>query len=124
RVVPDEVFEAQHQPAGARDVSPAIRLAVKDFPERQEVAGNRFRLDFGHGANMGLRRDAYQAVGGFDLLLGCGGPLRAWPERDIGYRILSRGGRIIYTPEDVVHHRQWREWTEGRRTFRNTAFAQ
>jgi GT2 family glycosyltransferase len=120
RVIPEDDFQPDLAPAQV--VSPAIRLAVKDFPERQEYAGNRFRLDFGHGANMGLRRDAYQEVGGFDLLLGNGGPLRAWPERDIGYRILSRGGRIIYTPEAVVHHRQWREWSEVRRTFRNYAF--
>ena len=117
RVIPEEDFEA-HRKAGAREVSPSIRLAVKDHPQRQEFVGNRFRLDFGHGANMGLRRDAYRAIGGFDLLLGCGGPLRAWPERDIGYRILSRGGRIIYTPEAVVHHRHWRDWTEVRRTVR------
>jgi 2-polyprenyl-3-methyl-5-hydroxy-6-metoxy-1,4-benzoquinol methylase/GT2 family glycosyltransferase len=120
RILPDEEFHAE-LPA-EKSVSPAIRIAVKDFPERQEFAGNRFRLDFGHGANMGLRRDAYQAVGGFDLLLGCGGPLRAWPERDLGYRILSRGGRIIYTPDAVVHHRHWRDWPEVRRTFRNYAF--
>ncbi|HXU82135.1 MAG TPA: glycosyltransferase [Polyangia bacterium] len=120
RIVPDDEFHPELREDQA--VSPAIRLAVKDFPERQEFAGNRFRLDFGHGANMGLRRDAYQAVGGFDLLLGCGGPLRAWPERDIGYRILSRGGRIIYTPDAVVHHRHWRDWQEVRRTFLNYAF--
>jgi 2-polyprenyl-3-methyl-5-hydroxy-6-metoxy-1,4-benzoquinol methylase/GT2 family glycosyltransferase len=121
RVIPDQEFEAE-QTDGARAVSPAIRLAVKDHPRRQEFAGNRFRLDFGHGANMGLRRDAYQAIGGFDRLLGCGGPLRAWPERDLGYRILSRGGRIIYTPEAVVHHRHWRDWKEVRQTVRNYGF--
>jgi GT2 family glycosyltransferase len=120
RVVPEDDVQAGLPPAEA--VSPAVRLAVKDFPCRQEYAGNRFRLDFGHGANMGLRRDAYEEVGGFDLLLGTGGPLRAWPERDLGYRILSRGGRIVYTPEAVVHHRQWRSWNEVRRTFRNYAF--
>jgi GT2 family glycosyltransferase len=120
RVIPEEELASDVRPEQA--VSPALRLAVKDFPARQEFAGNRFRLDFGHGANMGVRRDAYQAVGGFDLLLGCGGPLRAWPERDIGYRILSRGGRIVYTPKSVVHHRQWRDWKEVRRTFLNYAF--
>jgi ubiquinone/menaquinone biosynthesis C-methylase UbiE/GT2 family glycosyltransferase len=120
RIIPDEAFQPDLPPE--KSVSPAIRLAVKDFPERQEFAGNRFRLDFGHGANMGLRRDAYQSVGGFDLLLGCGGPLRAWPERDLGYRILSQGGRIVYTPDAVVHHRHWRDWQEVRRTFLNYAF--
>jgi GT2 family glycosyltransferase len=120
RVIPDEQFQAELPPE--RSVSPALRIAVKDFPRRQEFVGNRFRLDFGHGANMGLRRDAYQAVGGFDRLLGCGGPLRAWPERDLGYRVLARGGRIVYTPDAVVHHRHWRDWPEVRRTFLNYAF--
>jgi hypothetical protein len=71
---------------------------------------------------MGLRRDALHAVGGFDGMLGCGGPLRAWPERDLGYRILSKGGRIVYTPAAVVHNRHWRDWPEMRRTFLNYAF--
>jgi glycosyltransferase involved in cell wall biosynthesis len=120
RVIPEDDRQPPFLPSQA--VSPALRLAMKDHPTRQEFAGNRFRLDFGHGANMGLRRDAYEAVGGFDLLLGCGGPLRAWPERDLGYRILARGGRIIYTPDAVVHHRHWREWKEVRRTFLDYAF--
>jgi GT2 family glycosyltransferase len=120
RIIPEDEFRPDLPPDQV--VSPALRLAAKDSPRRQEFAGNRFRLNFGHGANMGLRRDAYEAVGGFDLLLGCGAPLRAWPERDLGYRILSRGGRIVYTPDAVVHHRQWRDWNEVRRTFLNYAF--
>lgn len=81
--------------------------------------GNRFNLGFGHGANMGLTRRTYQRIGGFDNLLAAGGALRSWPERDLGYRILLRGGRIVYTPKALVYHRHWRGWEELRRTYRN-----
>jgi GT2 family glycosyltransferase len=121
RIIPDETYHPQI-PAGATPASPAIGMAVKDTPRRQVFEGDRFRLDFGHGASMGFRRDAYQRIGGFDQLLGAGGPLRSWPERDIGYRILARGGRIVYTPDALVHHRHWRDWEEVRRTYRNYAF--
>lgn len=70
---------------------------------------------------MGLRRTCFDDLGGFDELLGAGAPLRSWPERDLGYRILRRGGRIVYTPAALVHYRHWRGWDEVRSTYRNYA---
>ena len=113
-------------PAGATEGRPvdqkttqALPIALKDEPQREVYEGNRFNLGFGHGANMGLTRRTYQRVGGFDNLLAAGGALRSWPERDLGYRILLRGGRIVYTPKALVYHRHWRGWEELRRTYRN-----
>jgi len=120
RVIPDETFHPE-PPAGASPVSPALPLALKDAPSRKTYQGNRFDLGFGHGANMGLRRDRFEEIGGFDELLGVGGPLRSWNDRDLGYRILRRGGRIVYTPDALVHHRHWRGWEAVRHTYRNYA---
>ncbi len=99
----------------------AIPIALKGSMERKVFEGNRFNLGFGHGANMSFRRVVFTCVGPFDELLGTGAPLRAWPERDLGYRILVAGGRIIYTPEARVTHCHWRSWDEVRKTYRNYA---
>lgn len=98
-------------------VSPGIMLATQLCPTRTVFAGNRFNLSFGHGASMGVRREAVTRLGGFDEALGTGGPLRSWEDRDFGYRVLSAGGRIIYTPRALLFHRQWRSWPGVRRTY-------
>jgi glycosyltransferase involved in cell wall biosynthesis len=104
------------------EVSPAIPMALKDAPERRVYEHNRFDLSFGHGANMGWQRSAFLHVGGFDGLIGAGGPLGTWDERDAGYRVLSTTkGRIVYTPRAVVHHRHWRGWHEVRAAYQGYA---
>jgi GT2 family glycosyltransferase len=119
RVIPDETFH--DAPPAGRPVSAAIPMALKDAPQRRIYHGNRFDLGFGHGASMGVRRDCYEAIGGFDEMLGVGGPLRSWNDRDLGYRVLVRGDTILYTPAALVHHRHWRDWDAVRRTYRNYA---
>ncbi len=104
------------------NVTAGIKVAVKNDPERREYKDNRFRLDFGHGACMAFRRKTLERLGGFDPLLGNGGPLRSWPERDMGYRILHSGGTIVYEPNVVVHHKQWRSWHGVKSTMRNYGF--
>ena len=121
RIIPDEKYQ-ERIPPDAIPVTKGLPMALKDAPQRQVYEHNRFNLSFGHGANMGFRRIRYQQIDGFDELLGAGGPLRSWPERDIGYRILYAGGRIIYTPDALVHHRHWRGWNDVRRTYKNYAF--
>lgn len=79
---------------------------------------NRFNLAFGHGHNMGARRDAFERLGGFDELIGAGAPLGAWEERDLGYRALKEGGRIVFTPEAIAYHHHWQSWQGARRSFR------
>lgn len=109
-------------PAKEDEVSPAIQIAIKESPEPKRFAGNRFDLGFGHGANMGMTRAAFEALGGFDELLSNGAELRSWPERDLGYRILKRGGEILYQPDAIVHHYHWRGWTKVRRVYRNYGY--
>jgi GT2 family glycosyltransferase len=119
RILPDELWLARDAPPSA--VSNAIQLALKKTPERRVYQSNRLNLGFGHGANMGFARERFNAIGGFDEMLGAGGKFHSFPERDIGYRILARGGRIVYTPDALVHHRHWRDWDGVRRTYRNYA---
>jgi glycosyltransferase involved in cell wall biosynthesis len=120
RIVPDEKY-LETIPKDAIRASKSLPMALKDEPQREVYQDNRFNLGFGHGANMGFRRESYERLNGFDELLGAGGPLRSWPERDFGYRILAVDGRIIYTPDAVVHHRHWRGWDDVRRTHINYA---
>lgn len=118
RVLPDTTLAT---PQHAQPVSAALPMALKDAPARRVYSGNRLDLSFGHSANMGVRRDAFDRISGFDELLGVGGALRAWPDRDIGYRMLARGGAIIYAPAALIYHRHWRGWDEVRRSYRNYA---
>jgi glycosyltransferase involved in cell wall biosynthesis len=120
RVIPDESYQPvvlQHM----TPVSASLPVALKDAPEREVYAGRRFDLGFGHGANMAFRRERLEELGGFDEMLGVGGRFRSFPERDIGYRILRRGGAIVYTPQALIYHRHWRGWDDIRRTYRNYA---
>ncbi|MCB0060917.1 MAG: glycosyltransferase family 2 protein, partial [Caldilineaceae bacterium] len=77
RVLPDDAT-AMAPVAGEQRVSRAIPMALKDAPERRIYERNRFDLSFGHGANMGWQRAAFRHVGGFDGLIGAGGPLGTW----------------------------------------------
>jgi glycosyltransferase involved in cell wall biosynthesis len=62
----------------------------------------------GAGANMALRREAFDRVGGFDERLdagaaGCSGDSELW------YRLLAAGHECAYEPTAVVFHRHRRE---------------
>jgi GT2 family glycosyltransferase len=116
RILPDRSASVENKPT-----FPGIDLATKPSEERVVYAKNRFNLGFGHGANMGVRRDVLQRLGGFDEALGAGGPLRSWEDREFGYRVLAAGGRIVYTPTALVYHRQWRSWQSVRLASRDYA---
>lgn len=79
---------------------------------------NRFNLSFGHGHNMGARREAFERLGGFDELIGAGAPLGAWEERDLGYRALKAGGWIVFTPHAIAYHHHLQNWQGVRRSYR------
>jgi len=98
--------------------SDEVVVAVKPSEEREVYRGHRFNLGFGHGHNMGVRRERFIQLGGFDEFLS-GGPLGAWDERDIGYRVLRLGGTIVYSPEPVVYHCHWQKWEGVQRSYRN-----
>jgi GT2 family glycosyltransferase len=59
---------------------------------------------FGTGANFAIRRGAVTDLGGFDPILGAGGPGRGGEDLDIFLRIILAGGRICYLPSSLVWH--------------------
>jgi GT2 family glycosyltransferase len=60
--------------------------------------------DIGTGGNLALRRSAFEAVGGFDEVLGPGTPARAAEDVDLLYRLANAGYTILYEPDAVVYH--------------------
>jgi hypothetical protein len=67
---------------------------------------------------MSFRRSAFEKYGLFDEFLGSGMPLRSWEEKDMGYRIVSKGGTILFSPNVVVYHDHWREWQGVLRSYK------
>ncbi|MFJ8541072.1 glycosyltransferase [Streptomyces sp. NPDC093586] len=67
---------------------------------------------FGSGANMAFRTSVLRAAGGFDPATGAGTPARGGDDLYGFVRVLTRGGRLHYTPTALVwhHHREtWRD---------------
>lgn len=58
----------------------------------------------GIGACMALRRSAWEAVHGFDQMLGPGAPLGSLEDRDIALRMLVAGYLVSHTPKASVIH--------------------
>jgi GT2 family glycosyltransferase len=92
-------------------------LGLKTSLQRTVYRGNCLNLGFGHGHNMGVHRERFVELGGFDEMLGGSPDLGAWEERDFGYRILRRGGGIVYTPDAIVYHHHWQCWDKVQRSY-------
>jgi GT2 family glycosyltransferase len=69
----------------------------------------------GMSACMGIRRNLWESLGGFDEMLGTGSPFKAAEEMDFALRALSTGHFVYATPEVRVIHHGFRTWGEGRR---------
>ena len=62
----------------------------------------------GSGANMAVRRGAFDAVGGFDEEFGPGARFPAAEDHELFWRVLRAGFAGSYVPDAVVVHEQWR----------------
>jgi len=60
---------------------------------------------FGTGANFAVRRTIVSKLGGFDPILGAGGPGKGGEDLDIFLRIILTGHRLCYLPSALVWHR-------------------
>ena len=78
-----------------------------------ESAPSTFRagddpIGVAHGANLAVRRDAFEQVGGFDELLGPGSRFPNGEDYDLFWRILAAGWTGRFAQDAVVVHEQWR----------------
>jgi glycosyltransferase involved in cell wall biosynthesis len=68
----------------------------------------------GIGANMQVRRSAFNSAGRFDVHFGPGsGFAPAGEEEDLCYRFLARGHQVVETPAIVVRHYGARDYASG-----------
>lgn len=83
------------------------------IPQRQRLNRREGFKVFGMGANFAARRSICERIGGFDEVLGGGGPLKSSQDFDLAYRVYRAGGTILLEPDVVVYHYGFRsnaEW--------------
>ena len=92
-----------HDPADAR-------VGVRDVPTAFEIAPRTFvRPGVMHGANMAVRREVLDDIGGFDPLLGAGTRCMAAEDTDFVARAVWAGWTARYDPGPVVAHHHGRK---------------
>ncbi|MBI4493140.1 MAG: glycosyltransferase family 2 protein [Chloroflexi bacterium] len=75
---------------------------------------------YGMGANFALRRRLFDRLGGFDEVLGGGGPLRSSQDFDFQYRAYLAGATVLLRPEVRVDHyglRSREQWPATLRAY-------
>jgi glycosyltransferase involved in cell wall biosynthesis len=67
---------------------------------------------FGMGANFAVRRSIWERVGGFDEVLGGGGPLKSSQDYDFAFRVYRLGATILLEPDSLVYHYGFRSQSD------------
>lgn len=99
---------------GLDGVTPGLPIPERRVLDRR----HGFRV-FGMGANFAARRTLFDRVGGFDEVLGGGGPLQSSQDFDFMYRVFRSGESTLLEPDVVVHHYGFRSSTEWPATIRS-----
>lgn len=93
-----------------------VSVVLDAFPRTYRKADDPSHI--GHGANLAVRRDCWDALGGFDDMLGVGSMLRSGEDTDFLWRALRDNWIGRYDPHATVAHEQWR----GRRSALRTSY--
>lgn len=101
-------------PDGEPELTPFLDITEPARLGRED----RFRV-FGMGANFAARRRLFTSIGGFDEVLGGGGPLRSSQDFDLAYRAYRGGHVIALRPEVWLHHDGRRESQDWPTLLRN-----
>jgi glycosyltransferase involved in cell wall biosynthesis len=98
---------------GLRPEDTGAERPVAFFDHPAPVLIDRSVVDgLGHGANFTVRRDALEAVGGYDESLGPGAVWRAGEDLDLIDRLVAAGYCGRYEPSVRAAHVQWRRRTD------------
>jgi glycosyltransferase involved in cell wall biosynthesis len=97
-----------------RNLTPLLEIPQ---PERLSRADG-FKV-FGMGANFAARRRLFSRIGGFDEILGGGGPLKSSQDYDLAYRAYRAGSVILLRPEVELAHDGRREHEDWPSLLRN-----
>jgi glycosyltransferase involved in cell wall biosynthesis len=87
-----------------------VSVVLDTFPRTYRNTDDPSHI--GHGANLAVRRACWDALGGFDDMLGVGSELRSGEDTDFLWRALRDNWTGRYDPHATVEHEQWR----GRRS--------
>jgi glycosyltransferase involved in cell wall biosynthesis len=105
---PDAAFFTGRITVPAHQRSAHRPVAVADHRQSLEFRGVGAAV-LGHGANLVVRRTAFDAVGGFDESFGPGARYRAAEDHDLFDRLLAAGFTGRYEPAIAAEHEQWRQ---------------
>lgn len=80
------------------------KYARKPINDRK-ISGRLSKLLFvADGANMSIKRNIFNTLGGFDIFLGPGSPLFSSEDQDFAYRALRAGFQILCVKKIIVTH--------------------
>lgn len=68
--------------------------------------------EFGSGANMAFRREALEAINGFDTAMGTGTPTCGGDDLAAFLDVILAGFRLVYEPTAIVWHQHPREYED------------
>lgn len=99
-------------------------LRSREFKHGWMSEGDRIGAHhLGVGANLALRRDWWERLGGFDTALDVGTPSHGGGDLDILHRTIAAGGVVRYEAQAIVRHYHRRSMRALRRQLRDNGRA-
>lgn len=114
QVVPKPLEAEDYVESEPTKYIPALEFSKQERLSRQDG----FKI-FGMGANFAARRHLMDRIGGFDEVLGGGGPLRSSQDFDFEYRAFRAGAIILLRPEVTLLHDGGRDPGDWLKVMRN-----